>query len=61
MSARELSVPFLGRVPLDPKMVEAADSGTPFVMQKESKVREAFEQIVENVRAFVEGKEVKSQ
>ncbi|MCW3130736.1 MAG: Mrp/NBP35 family ATP-binding protein [Methanophagales archaeon] len=60
-SARELGVPFLGRVPLDPKMVEAADSGTPFVLQKESKVREAFEQIVENVRAFVEGKEAKSQ
>ncbi len=60
-SARELGVPFLGRVPLDPKMVEAADNGTPFVLQKESKVREAFEQIVENVRAFVEGKEVKSQ
>ena len=56
-SARELGVPFLGRVPFDPKMVEAADSGTPFVLQKESKVREAFEQIVENVRAFVEGKE----
>ncbi len=55
-SARELGVPFLGRVPFDPEMVEAADSGTPFVMQKESKVREAFEQIVENVRAFVEGK-----
>jgi Mrp family chromosome partitioning ATPase len=60
-SARELGVPFLGRVPLDPKMVEAADSGTPFVLQKESKVREAFEQIVENVRAFVEGEEAKSR
>ena len=60
-AASELGVPFLGRVPLDPKMVEAADNGTPFVMQRESKVREAFEQIVENVRAFVEGKEVKSQ
>ena len=60
-AASELGVPFLGRVPLDPKMVEAADNGTPFVLQKESKVREAFEQIVENVRAFVEGKEVKSQ
>ncbi len=57
-AASELGVPFLGRVPLDPKMVEAADNGTPFVMQKESKAREAFEQIVENVRAFVEGKEV---
>ena len=58
-AAEELGVPFLGRVPLDPKMVEAADSGTPFVVQKESKVKEAFEHIVENVRAFVEGKEDK--
>jgi len=57
-SASELGVPFLGRVPLDPKMVEAADNGTPFVMQKESKAQEAFEQIVENVRTFVEGKKV---
>ncbi|RCV63476.1 Chromosome partitioning ATPase, Mrp family, contains Fe-S cluster [Methanophagales archaeon] len=55
-SASELGVPFLGRVPLDPMMVEAADSGTPFVLQKESKVKGAFEQIVANVRAFVEGK-----
>ncbi|HUV79434.1 MAG TPA: Mrp/NBP35 family ATP-binding protein [Candidatus Bathyarchaeia archaeon] len=55
-AAEELGVPFLGRVPLDPQMVEAADSGTPFVLQKESKVSKAFEEIVENVRAFVEGK-----
>jgi ATP-binding protein involved in chromosome partitioning len=54
-AARELSVPFLGRVPLDPQMVEAADSGTPFVLQQESRVRQAFEEIVEKVRAFVEG------
>jgi Mrp family chromosome partitioning ATPase len=54
-AARELSVPFLGRVPLDPQMVEAADSGAPFVLQQESRVRQAFEEIVEKVRAFVEG------
>ena len=56
-AATELGVPFLGRVPLDPKMVEAADNGTPFVLQKESKVKDAFEQIIENVRVFVESKE----
>ncbi|MDI6885513.1 MAG: Mrp/NBP35 family ATP-binding protein [archaeon] len=55
-AAVELDVPFLGRVPFDPKMVEAADSGTPFVLQKESKVGEAFEQIVKKVREFVEVK-----
>ncbi len=54
-AANELGVPFLGRVPLDPNMVEAADSGTPFVMQKDSKVSTAFEQIVKNIRGFVEG------
>jgi MinD superfamily P-loop ATPase len=54
-AALELGVPFLGRVPLDPQMVEAADSGTPFVLQKDSKVREAFGEIVGKVRAFAEG------
>jgi ATP-binding protein involved in chromosome partitioning len=58
-AALELGVPFLGRVPFDPQMVEAADSGTPFVLQRGSRVTEAFEQIVENVRSFVEGKEAK--
>jgi ATP-binding protein involved in chromosome partitioning len=54
-AALDLGVPFLGRVPLDPQMVEAADSGIPFVLQQDSKVREAFEEIVVKVRAFVEG------
>ncbi|MHC1611233.1 MAG: P-loop NTPase [Candidatus Methanospirareceae archaeon] len=57
-AAGELGVPFLGRVPFDPEMVEAADSGIPFVIQEKSRVKEAFEQIVEGVRAFVEGKGV---
>ena len=55
-SARELGVTFLGRVPIDPGMVIAADNGTPFVLQKDSKVREAFEHIVEKVREIVEKK-----
>lgn len=54
-AALELGVPFLGRVPFDPQMVEAADNGTPFVLQRGSKITEAFEQIVANVRSFVEG------
>ncbi len=55
-SARELGVTFLGRVPIDPGMVIAADNGTPFVLQKDSKVREAFEHIVKKVREIVEKK-----
>ncbi|MGC9444616.1 MAG: Mrp/NBP35 family ATP-binding protein [Candidatus Methanospirareceae archaeon] len=54
-AAQELGVPFLGRVPLDPNMVEAADRGEPFVIHTDSKVSEAFEQIVQNIRTFVEG------
>jgi ATP-binding protein involved in chromosome partitioning len=29
--AKEMEVPFLGRIPLDPQIVEASDSGKPFV------------------------------
>ncbi len=59
-AATELDVPFLGRVPLDPKVVEATDAGTPFVLQKDLKVQEAFEHIVKRVRTYVEGKEPKN-
>lgn len=58
-AATELDVPFLGRVPLDPQMVEAADAGAPFVLQKDSKVREAFEHIVNAVRTSVHDTAVK--
>jgi Mrp family chromosome partitioning ATPase len=30
-AARELGVPFLGRIPFDPQLVELADAGKPFV------------------------------
>ncbi|PKN35815.1 MAG: ATP-binding protein [Deltaproteobacteria bacterium HGW-Deltaproteobacteria-19] len=29
--AQSMGVPFLGRIPIDPRIVEASDSGTPFV------------------------------
>jgi Mrp family chromosome partitioning ATPase len=29
--AKAMGVPFLGRIPIDPRIVEASDSGTPFV------------------------------
>jgi ATP-binding protein involved in chromosome partitioning len=31
--AREMGVPFLGRVPLDPQVVDSGDAGTPFVQR----------------------------
>ena len=56
-SAMELGVPFLGRVPFEPKMVEGGDKGAPFILEKQSKVAESFEKIVENIKTFVEGRE----
>lgn len=53
-AAREMGVPFLGRVPLDPKIVESGDSGTPFVeAYPDSPAAEAFLKIVEKCDYFL--------
>lgn len=45
--AREMGVPFLGRVPLDPQVVVSGDAGRPFVHAfAESPTGHAFENIV---------------
>jgi Mrp family chromosome partitioning ATPase len=45
-AAREMKVPFLGRIPIDPGLVIASDSGVPFVANNpDSKVAEAFVEI----------------
>jgi Mrp family chromosome partitioning ATPase len=44
--AREMGVPFLGKVPLDPQVVDSGDTGTPFVQRfAESPAAHAFERI----------------
>jgi Mrp family chromosome partitioning ATPase len=49
-AGRELSVPFLGRIPLDPRVVEKCDSGQPFMTESsESEVKVAFENLVQRV------------
>ena len=49
-AARELGVPFLGRIPIDPRMVISCDAGTPFVIDPDpSEVREAFEDLTQAV------------
>ena len=53
-AAREMGVPFLGSVPLDSKIVESGDSGTPFVEAfPGSPASEAFLKIVEKCDYFV--------
>jgi len=45
--AREMGVPFLGRIPLDPDVVGSGDTGTPFVQRfAESPAAKAFEGIM---------------
>jgi ATP-binding protein involved in chromosome partitioning len=50
--ARELNLPLLGSVPLDPRMVEAGDLGKPLVaLDKDSPGAKAFERIARNMAA----------
>ena len=50
--ARELGLPFLGAVPLDPRMVEAGDLGKPlFALDPASPGARAFEAIARNMAA----------
>ena len=41
--ARELQVPFLGRIPIDPKVVAACDSGRPYIQEyRDSETARSF-------------------
>ena len=53
--AREMNVPFLGRIPLDPEMVVSSDDGTPFVAKNpDSVAAQAFHHIVEKWKNLLE-------
>lgn len=54
-AAKDLDVPFLGRIPFEPKLVEYGDSGTPFVSFKDvSRAAQVFMEAVEKIQAYVE-------
>jgi Mrp family chromosome partitioning ATPase len=53
-AAVELQVPFLGRIPLDPQIVENCDRGKPFVAANpDSAAAKAFSEIVDRIEEFV--------
>jgi len=55
-AARELLVPFLGSVPIDPEMVACGDSGTPLVTKTgHDEVVRAFNHISERWRELLDG------
>lgn len=44
--AKKMNVPFLGRIPLDPRMVQSGDTGKPFLLEHpESEAARALQQI----------------
>jgi len=50
--AEEMDVPFLGRIPIDPQIVQACDSGRPYIQAyKHSEAAKAFSQAIQ---AFME-------
>lgn len=51
-AAKEMGVPFLGRIPLDPDLVDLGDKGSPFIEAKKSSAAAfAFEEIVRKIEA----------
>lgn len=55
LAARQMRVPFLGKIPLEPGMVESSDSGAPYVAQHPgATVTEAFGGIAERWLALLE-------
>jgi Mrp family chromosome partitioning ATPase len=54
--SREMKVPFLGRIPLDPGMVTSSDDGYPFVLKNpDSITAQAFHLIAEEWRNLLNG------
>ncbi len=55
--AGEAGVPFLGKIPIDPKIGATADKGVPFVIeQPDSPASKAFMEIVEKVEEYLKAR-----
>ncbi len=58
--AQERGVPFLGKIPIDPKVSGSSDRGVPFVIeQPDSSASKAFLEIVEKVEAYLKARDAK--
>lgn len=61
-AAKDLRVPFLGRIPIDPEMVNDCDQGMPFVMANpNSDATRAFRDIANRCKEYVGLKEIEKQ
>jgi len=60
-AAKDLGVSFLGRIPIDPEVVQKSDNGTPYVVAyPDSEVTKAVEKIAEYSEEFVKTRADKS-
>ena len=56
--AEDLSVPFLGSIPIDPEICRDSDNGMPFITEHvNSPATKAFTEIVKKIEHFLEQKE----
>jgi ATP-binding protein involved in chromosome partitioning len=59
--SQEFSIPFLGKIPLDPRICEASDLGHPFITENpDSPASKAFMKIVEKIKTYIQEKEMAS-
>ena len=59
-ASKDFNVPFLGKIPIDPQIVETGDSGKTFMTKnKNLDTAKSFKKIVENIEEIVNKKEVK--
>jgi len=56
--AKDMNVPFLGRIPIDPNICEDSDEGVPFIIKhRDSAAAKAFVEIVKKIEEAVERRE----
>ncbi|WGI17481.1 Mrp/NBP35 family ATP-binding protein [Methanonatronarchaeum sp. AMET-Sl] len=48
--ALELEIPFLGKIPLDPEIMESGEQGNPIVNNKKSKTSKQFQKITDQIK-----------
>lgn len=54
--SNDLDIPFLGKIPLDPAVVESGEVGKPIVLEKNSSGAEAFDDIISRVENWTREK-----
>ncbi len=55
--SEKYQIPFLGKIPLDPRICEASDIGHPFIMENpDTPAAKAFSKIVDKIKNYIEEK-----